>query len=956
MSYPITEYHAKFFAHELSKRFSSEDPEKLACALVDAPKVDLNPHQVLAALFAFRSPLSQGAILADEVGLGKTIEAGILLSQKWAERKRKILVIVPASLRMQWQRELKEKFLLPSVILEGKSFKRFLKSGCINPFDQERIVICSYHFGANKSEFMSLVPWDLVVIDEAHRLRNVYKNENKIARTLRDALDGTHKVLLTATPLQNSLLELYGLVTFIDPHTFGDLKSFRLRYGKISSENELFLELKERLRPICHRTLRGQVLEYVRYTNRVSIVQDFEPTSEEQALYELVSGYLRRGDLHALPSGMSTLMLLLFRKFLASSSFAIAGALDSLAQKLRGRLASDKSDQVLSVDLSGKKEELIAMHGEDDFLIGKRRLMQALENLTDESIKTEIAELESMRDFASSIQENAKGQALLKALDAGFSKVHALKAADKAIIFTESRQTQAYILRTLEKAKWSGKIVLFNGSNNDQRSRSIYESWKLRHQGSDTITGSRAVDVKTALVEYFRDEATIMIATEAAAEGVNLQFCSLVVNYDLPWNPQRIEQRIGRCHRYGQLHDVVVVNFLNRSNAADLRVYELLDQKCKLFDGVFGASDEVLGVLEEGMGLEARILNIYQTCRYSSQINAAFDALRQEFDVKINAEMQKTRQHLLENFDSEVHDKLRVNFQASNEYLDHYQNSLFKLSQFILRDHARFSEDEPMFELKRNPYPEQTIRLERYKIGEVRDDATVYRIGHPLAQSVIKQACDLELSRLHLLFDYSGSAQQVSILNDFVGKSGELRLTKLTIKSADVQDHLLWAARTDDGVVLDGEQCVRLFTVCRCLLRPVSEVLVDLSEITQHEIQKVLMRVAERNAHVFDEEMAKLEHWASDQQCGLEFEIKKLTAVIKKLKGESRVMVTVEDKFEIQRRVGGLEARLNNLRRDFFNAQDRIELRKDELLDSVQERLKHSATTEELFKVQFSIV
>ena len=141
-----------------------------------------------------------------------------------------------------------------------------------------------------------------------------------------------------------------------------------------------------------------------------------------------------------------------------------------------------------------------------------------------------------------------------------------------------------------------------------------------QHAGTDRITGSPTADKRAALVEYFRDEASIMIATEAAAEGINLQFCNLVVNYDMPWNPQRIEQRIGRCHRYGQKYDVVVVNFLNKANAADVRVYQLLAEKFKLFDGVFGASDEVIGAIESGVDFEKRIVGIYQQCRTTEQI------------------------------------------------------------------------------------------------------------------------------------------------------------------------------------------------------------------------------------------------------------------------------------------------------------------------------------------------
>lgn len=220
-----------------------------------------------------------------------------------------------------------------------------------------------------------------------------------------------------------------------------------------------------------------------------------------------------------------------------------------------------------------------------------------------EALEVEIAELQAFYDLAVQITENSKGQALLKALQTAFAKAHELGAAPKALIFTESRRTQEYLLELLGNSPYKDSIVLFNGSNNDEKSKAIYQSWVARNQHTDHVTGSRTADMRSALVDYFRDEGQIMIATEAGAEGINLQFCSLVVNYDLPWNPQRIEQRIGRCHRYGQKNDVVVVNFLNSENAADRRVFELLDQKFQLFNGVFGASDEVLGVVESGGGL-----------------------------------------------------------------------------------------------------------------------------------------------------------------------------------------------------------------------------------------------------------------------------------------------------------------------------------------------------------------
>jgi SNF2 family DNA or RNA helicase len=327
----ITAFHAKYFAHDLTRRCASDSVEKLAAVLSDA-QVDLNPHQIEAALFAFRNPFSHGAILADEVGLGKTIEAGLLLAQKWAERKRRLLVIVPANLRKQWNQELADKFHLPSVILENRSFNDTIRTGNLNPFQQHAVVLCSYQFASKKEPYLQQIPWDLVVIDEAHRLRNVYKASSKIANAIKQAIAPFPKVLLTATPLQNSLLELYGLVSIVDDYAFGDLKTYRSRFTRLTNEID-FSELKERLKPFCKRTLRKQVLEYVKYTNRHALVQEFVPTSEEQQLYDLMTGYLQQPTLYALPASQRQLMTLILRKLLASSTYAISDTLDGLARR-----------------------------------------------------------------------------------------------------------------------------------------------------------------------------------------------------------------------------------------------------------------------------------------------------------------------------------------------------------------------------------------------------------------------------------------------------------------------------------------------------------------------------------------------------------------------------------------------------------------------------------------------
>jgi len=217
------------------------------------------------------------------------------------------------------------------------------------------------------------------------------------------------------------------------------------------------------------------------------------------------------------------------------------------------------------------------------------------------------------------------------------------------------------------------QLVLLNGSNNDADSKQIYQAWLKKHQGSSRVSGSKSSDMKAALVDKFREDASIMSCTEAGAEGINLQFCSLIINSDLPWNPQRVEQRIGRVHRYGQKHDVVVVNFINKGNRADERVFELLSQKFKLFEGVFGASDEILGSIESGVDIERRIHDIYQRCRNDDQIEEEFNLLQAQLQTDLEVRSQDTRRSLLENFDVDVVKRLNLRREETSQHLNNYQ-------------------------------------------------------------------------------------------------------------------------------------------------------------------------------------------------------------------------------------------------------------------------------------------
>jgi superfamily II DNA or RNA helicase len=975
MSYTL--YHAKYFAHELTQRFASkvtaegfddaDNLDKLTASLSDA-QVDLNPHQVDAALFALRSPLSQGVILADEVGLGKTIEAGIVISQRWAERKRRILIICPANLRKQWSQELADKFFLPSLILEKKSFNEAYKKQD-NPFKQDaHIVICSFQFARAKDGAVSRTNWDLVVIDEAHRLRNVYRKDNKIANALKDALSGKPKILLTATPLQNTLLELYGLVSLVDDYIFGDLRSFRQQYARITSEAQ-FAELKQRIAPVCKRTLREQVREYVRYTERLCITHGFTSADDEHELYMQVSEYLRKEKLYALPASQRALMTLILRKLLASSTFAIADTLKGLDQKLEAILARhetasiENEEEAWTQDFETAAEIQEEWNDDPDFdTVDDRAERYYTTNELDE-IRQELEEVRGFYQLAKSIQQNSKGDNLVIALDKGFEKMRELGAAEKAVIFTESVRTQQYIRDILERSGYGGKIVLFNGSNNDPESTRIYQEWIAKNKGSDRVSGSRAADIRAALTECFRDEAQILIATEAAAEGINLQFCSLVVNYDMPWNPQRIEQRIGRCHRYGQRFNVVVINFLNERNAADVRVYQLLNEKFNLFNGVFGSSDDVLGTIESGVDFEKRIVQIYQSCRTELEIQTAFDALRHDLEESIALRLDQTHQQLLENFDEEVLEKIKV---ESEQRLDAFENKFWEFSRFALAPFAdQFDDENHSFRLLKSPIetiPVGNFRFLSHRLPHDRlpKDAQVYRIGHPLAKHFLRQFENAALPCAEVVFDTSNTTRKVTIPDHLIGASGWMQLETLTLESLESEDFLLFAGMDDEGILLQPEQCRRMFSLSGQLVQdhlPAPDP--DFQQALEVEISRqrreLELQRNQQDVHLFNREMDKLDQWANDRRMALHAELRALEQEIRLSRNTLRQISTLADRVKEQRRITDLEKKLADLRFQLHAAEDTIEADKNLFLDEVEKKLEVKPSQKTLFVLKWTI-
>ncbi len=948
----LTAHQAKYYAYELVRSYANDHVGKLAGLLFDA-QVEPKPHQIDAALFALHTPYLPGVILADEVGLGKTIEAGIVISQYWAERKRNILIITPSSLRQQWKQELFEKFLIPASIVDSKSREQQLSRG-----QSTEVLICSYEF-ALRHEVSLLRNWDLVIADEAHRLRNHWTGRTRVSNAVANVVANAHKtVLLTATPLQNRLEELYGLVSVFDPSYFYSLDAFRERYIRNGQAGRD--DLVERVADISKRTLRRDADKYIQFTKRLPLTVEFMPSADEIRFYDLVNAYLQREELHAFAPTQRHLSDLIIRKRLGSSTFAVASTLEKIAYRLSNELTygqrrDTRGGLVLDEDLTSEELEEI-----DEVVTDQARLDFTDRTLHD-SIQAEIAELRSYVDLARSITVNQKAVKLNDALDQGFSRLREIGAPEKAIIFTESTVTQEYIARSLREAGRGEGLILFNGSNDSPETTAIYKEWLEANKGGDIITGILSADRRKALVDYFRDHGKIMIATEAAAEGINLQFCSMVVNYDLPWNPQRVEQRIGRCHRFGQKHNVVVVNFSNQGNVAEQRILQLLADKFHLFESVFGASDEILGAIEDGLDFEKVISGILNRCKTSTEIDTAFKELETTYATEISTEMATAKAKVFDNLDPHVQDRLKAYDAQSGEVLNKFERLLLAITKHQLQDRATFEGDGRNFTLHQSPIHQAPAGRYYFK-SQPLNNAHQYRYASPLAQHVVDSSKVAETPSRELIFSLGQSERVSSAVKAMEGKSGELIAKQMTFtmkaKNDDISEsYMLAGSLTSDGEWLDHEYVSDILDLACIESRETQEL--DDTKFEAHleerksELEK---EVQGRNARYYDQQEELLYRNQQDRKAEHEGIIRECRAKEKEARRLAKQSDDPMEQLKYKKEARKWEQKAEEADEAFRETKKKLREEADRYLDLIEQSLKGTQSVEHLFTIQWRIV
>ncbi|MEO0325450.1 MAG: SNF2-related protein [Myxococcota bacterium] len=645
--------------HPLTRRLRVEELVRLRRADDEARylqsqragHVDANPHQIDAVIFALQRLREGGCILADEVGLGKTIEAGLVIAQLLAEGARRVLLIAPKPLLGQWREELYRLFGLAT--REGRA-----ESGA---FAGEGLFLVGREQAGTPAVSGFLArgePFDLCVIDEAHELfagiwrrfdaSGHYREDSPHAKTaaaVRDALADTPMLLLTATPIQNQLQELWGLVQYVDPEgtLLGDLPTFRQVFTEGGDGRSLAPgagdELKRRLGEVVQRTLRRQAQEFMErpFVGRRARTFEYRMSPAERALYDDVTRYLLTPTSLAFRGSHRALLLLGFHRRMASSKAALAASLAKVESRLERMLRAAEDGRFDEGELAAEAFDEDLDDAQIREALAEAESRDAGELPDPEAVQAELSRVRALRERAEGLTEDSKARAIIKAVRTALARPG---GHPKVVLFTESLTTQAYVRDLLVEAGVLGPedITLFRGTNAGPAAQRALSRWEADVEPDAGERPSRAVAVRLALVHEFRTRTQVFISTEAGAKGLNLQFCDTLVNVDLPWNPQRIEQRIGRIHRYGQTRDVTVINFLAADNEAQRLTFEILARKLELFGTVLGASDEVLYAASGsdtdaltsalGAGFEKELLGIYRRARSVDDIQAELLRLR----------------------------------------------------------------------------------------------------------------------------------------------------------------------------------------------------------------------------------------------------------------------------------------------------------------------------------------
>lgn len=885
--------HRRFDAENLVRLRRSSEQRRYA-ASQRLGRIDPNPHQIDAVMFALRRIPEGGCILADEVGLGKTIEAGLVVAQVMAEGAERILIVVPKPLLGQWQDELYTLF--------GISAAEAADDRCELAAPGVFLVGREYAGSAAGSQRLAAAPpFDLCVIDEAHEMfAGIYKRFDRsgaydegsgaaqTAHRVRALIGPAPVLLLTATPMQNSLVELWGLLHYVEPTgtLVGSLPTFKALFCAGQDGRRLVPgqapELRRRLADVVQRTLRHQAQEFLDtpFVGRRAQLYEYSMSPDEKQLYDDVTNYLLSPRLNAFQGRSRQLLLIGFHRLMASSTAALANSLARVADRLRRMRQGSPAEHACIIEpLAGDLDDDELPVIEDDPGVADAA-----------TIDDELRQVEDFVRRARSLPHDSKAHSLVKVV----RSIGERRGGNaRLVVFTESLTTQEYLRDLLieHAGVEAGEITLFRGRNDSPRARQALRRWQEEvggHLPAHTLPSPGSA-VRLALVHEFETRSRVFIATEAGAKGLNLQFCDTVVNYDLPWNPQRIEQRIGRCHRYGQTRDVTVVNFLARDNETQRLTLEILTQKLDLFGDVLDRSDAVLYEARSqrseeltsalGPDFEQQLNRIWERARSIGEVEEELRRLRETMEER-RRDLDRIREHttgLIETrFDDSVQQVFRRIAADLPATLDELDADLVRIVTDYLRangiDHA--AEVHEGRRLIRIPACERLPGglAEGLSVAaghaDALDGVDALHVTHPLVRAAVADARRSGSGTFSVRFRLTAQAPEVLLRRR--GARGRLALSRISYRGFEPEDRLVATAVFEDAAVLrPAEAALELLGMpCEDLpaaLGDLSVTAADLDEVVDEELFFDQARADHAEAQAFSRALDQLDQYVEDR-------------------------------------------------------------------------------------------
>ena len=889
---PVHPIHRRYYAEALV-RLRRAGERRRQVASQRSGHVDPNPHQIDAVMFALRRIPQGGCILADEVGLGKTIEAGLVIAQLLAEGAARMLIVVPRPLLGQWQNELYDLFGITAEEAADPAVD----------IAADGIFLAGREYAGGEAGFRRLSdapPFDLCLIDEAHEVfagihrrfdrDGIYNEDSRYARTahrVRQIIGASPVLLLTATPIQNSLSEIWGLVQYVDPTgtLLGDKPVFEDVFcaddgqGVAAEQSE---ELKRRLRSVVKRTLRRQAQEFLDkpFVGRRAQLFDYSMSPAERALYDDVTEYLLSPRLYAFHGNVRQLLLLGFHRRMASSTAALAESLQRVASRLRGLLGDGDTDA--AADFARDLEE----DGESNGTV-EQEPSPADVSAEADAIRDELARVEDFVRRARSLPHDSKAASLVKAVRLVMDRPRDRR---KVVIFTESLVTQDYLRRLLiaQTELRDEDITLFRGSNDSPRAMAALRMWR-EDNDQGTRNPSPSVAVRLALVHEFRTRSTVMISSEAGAKGLNLQFCDTVVNYDLPWNPQRIEQRIGRCHRYGQQRGVTVINFLARDNEAQRLTFDILSTKLDLFGDVLDMSDVVLqtprsNASEElvsalGPDFENQLRHIWERARSVGEVEHELRRLRESMEER-RQELERVRTRTAGLIESGLDDSVREVFRRIEDDLPDALARFDAELEGVLTAYLDAA-GVPWGRAERDGQRLLHIGASRRLPAPLSEGVSValggqsppsgmdrLHLAHPLIKAAVAEAREAGAAAFHVRFELGPDAP--GPLQNRRGSRGRLALTRIAHRGFEREDRLCVTVVFEDAAVLKPAAAALELVRQPCMdvgpfHPPLTVTAEHLDEVVDEEMFFDHCEVAAADQASFEATMEQLDQYLADR-------------------------------------------------------------------------------------------